>query len=185
VAGLAEKIEALRRAEVSPSHLSPLIPIQSSGSNPPFIAILPPGGTVFTYAPLARRLGNEQPVYGLQAPDFKKEDLSYSGIKNLAAYYVEAVRDFLPQGPYLLAGWCWGGLVAFEMAQQLNRQGRQVDLLALLDTAAPGLYNKLRDILFELDEVVWWVAHARESGGPIRTQSKRTFGLHPAADEER
>lgn len=55
----------------------------------------------------------------------------------MAAYYIEALRRVQPSGPYFLGGWSFGGLVAFEMAQQLQKAGDEVALLAMLDTVAP------------------------------------------------
>ncbi len=116
---------------------SPLVPIQPAGSKPPFFCIHPIFGTVFPYYQLAYCLGFDQPFYGLQPLGLDGEQPPFTRIEDMAAYYIEALRKVQPSGPYYLGGWSFGGLVAFEMAQQLLSSGHQVALLAILDTLAP------------------------------------------------
>jgi amino acid adenylation domain-containing protein len=116
---------------------SPLVPIQPAGSKPPFFCIHPIFGTVFPYYQLAYCLGFDQPFYGLQPLGLDGEQPPFTRIEDMAAYYIEALRRVQPSGPYYLGGWSFGGLVAFEMAQQLLSSGHQVALLAILDTLAP------------------------------------------------
>jgi thioesterase domain-containing protein/aryl carrier-like protein len=116
---------------------STLVPLQPQGSKPPFFCIHPSGGTVFRYANLARYIGNDQPFYGLQSPDLDGQGQSFSVLKDLADHYIALVKLVQPEGPYLLGGWSWGGVVAFEMAQQLRSQGEEIALLVAVDSVAP------------------------------------------------
>ncbi|MBD1808186.1 amino acid adenylation domain-containing protein [Microcoleus sp. FACHB-SPT15] len=116
---------------------SPLVPLQPAGSKPPFFCVHPIFGTVFPYYELAYCLGFDQPFYGLQPLGLDGEQPPLTRIEDIAAYYINCLRKVQPSGPYFLGGWSFGGLVAFEMAQQLTRGGHQVALLALLDTLAP------------------------------------------------
>ena len=116
---------------------SPLVPIQPAGSKPPFFCIHPIFGTVFPYYQLAYCLGFDQPFYGLQPLGMDGQQPPFTRIEDMAAHYIEALRRVQPSGPYYLGGWSFGGLVAFEMAQQLLSSGHQVALLAILDTLAP------------------------------------------------
>jgi thioesterase domain-containing protein/acyl carrier protein len=116
---------------------SPLVPIQPAGSKPPFFCIHPIFGTVFPYYQLAYCLGFDQPFYGLQPLGLDGQQPPFTRIEDMAAHYIEALRKVQPSGPYYLGGWSFGGLVAFEMAQQLLSSGHQVALLAILDTLAP------------------------------------------------
>ncbi|HEY0601403.1 MAG TPA: amino acid adenylation domain-containing protein [Herpetosiphonaceae bacterium] len=116
---------------------SPIVPIQSRGSKPPIFCVHPAGGTAFCYVPLARYLGADQPVYGLQAYGLEAGQTPYSTMEEIAAYYVQAIRELQPEGPYMLGGWSIGGVVAFEMAQQLRRENQEVALLALMDSELP------------------------------------------------
>ncbi|MBW4647611.1 MAG: amino acid adenylation domain-containing protein [Kastovskya adunca ATA6-11-RM4] len=121
---------------------SPLVPIQPAGSNLPFFCVHPIFGVVFPYYELAAHLGADQPFYGLQPLGIDGKHPPLNRVEDMAAYYIKALRAVQPEGPYSLGGWSFGGLVAFEMAQQLQRQGQQVALLAVLDTLAPVSGNK-------------------------------------------
>ena len=114
-----------------------LIPIQTRGSRTPFYCIHAVGGNVLTYADVARHLGADQPVYGLQAQGLDGKALPHVSIEEMARHYVQEIREFQPDGPYHLGGSSFGGLVAFEVAQQLHAQGQKVGVLALFDTWGP------------------------------------------------
>lgn len=108
--------------------------IQPGGSKPPFIWVH--GDESFGF--LARFLGADQPLYGLehQRPDGKPA--RYTQVETIAAHYLEEIRTVQSHGPYFLGGYSFGGTVAFEMAQQLKKQGEKVGLLILLDSHFPG-----------------------------------------------
>jgi amino acid adenylation domain-containing protein len=121
---------------------SPLVVIQSNGAKPPLFCVHPTGGNVLCYFDLAQSLGTEQPVYGLQAIGLEAGQVPYTQVEEMANFYLNALQTVQPQGPYRLAGWSFGGLVAYEMARQLQTQGWQVSLLALLDTVVPSVLVK-------------------------------------------
>jgi amino acid adenylation domain-containing protein len=126
---IAHQAAAIGREPVSDT---PLVALRSSGKQRPLFLVHPVGGSVFCYTELARILGPDQPVYGLQS-------LETDGtLEEMAAAYLEALRAVQPEGPYRLGGWSMGGVVAFEMARQLNGQ---VEQLAVLDVPAPGRGN--------------------------------------------
>jgi thioesterase domain-containing protein/acyl carrier protein len=138
-----EKLAVALRQQAGTSNTSPLVAIQPEGSKPPLFCVHPVGGQVMVYQPLARSLGKTQPFYALQAPDFTEIGADYISIEEMAEQYIKAIREIKPEGPYLLAGYSFGGYVAFEMAQQLTSRGEQVSLLAILDTWSPALYQML------------------------------------------
>ncbi|MEM8720135.1 MAG: amino acid adenylation domain-containing protein [Cyanobacteria bacterium P01_G01_bin.39] len=113
---------------------SALVPIQPHGDRPPLFCIHPFGGNVLCYQDLSRHLGNKQPLYGLQAVALNPELEPHTNIESMAAHYIQAIKTVQPQGPYYLCGWSMGGLIAFEMAQQLNQQGEAIAKLAILDS---------------------------------------------------
>jgi thioesterase domain-containing protein len=113
---------------------SPIIAIQPQGNKLPFFCVHPAGGNVLCYARLAHHLGLDRPFYGLQARGLSEEEEPITTVSEMAARYIEALRKVQSQGPYLLGGWSMGGVVAFEMAQQLLAQNQPVALLALLDS---------------------------------------------------
>ncbi|NJO78944.1 MAG: hypothetical protein HC827_10755 [Cyanobacteria bacterium RM1_2_2] len=126
---------------------SPLVPltvggIQAGGIQPPFFCVYPMFGVVFPYLELAHHLGNHRSFYGLQPQGLDGERLPLNRIEDMAASYSLAMQTVQPRGPYHLGGWSFGGLVAFEMAQQLTKMGQQVAFLAILDTPAPVASNQ-------------------------------------------
>ncbi|MDH7486311.1 MAG: amino acid adenylation domain-containing protein [Anaerolineae bacterium] len=147
VAGLAEVVESLQhgdegqqmaRDETARELPSVLVPIQPRGHKPPLFCVHPPSGVVFPYYSLARYLDSDQPLYGVQDVSLDGQTEPYTRVEDMAAHYVEAIRTVQPEGPYFLAGWSLGGVLAFEMAQQLHRQGQEVALLGMIDTSAPA-----------------------------------------------
>ncbi|HEV7218850.1 MAG: alpha/beta fold hydrolase [Terriglobales bacterium] len=130
---IAELSEVLRH-EVSAAHWSPMVAIQPLGSRPPFFCIHGAGGNVLIYRDLSRHLGPDQPFYGLQSQGLDGTSPPLKTIEEMAVIYVADIRKVCPHGPYYLGGYCMGGTVAFEVAQQLTAQGEQIALLALFDT---------------------------------------------------
>ena len=90
---------------------------------------------------LTKYLGPDQPVYGLQSLGLDGKRAPLTRIEDMAAHYLREIRSLQPEGPYLIGGMSFGGMVAYEIAQQLLAQGEQVGLLALLDVGAWG-YTK-------------------------------------------
>jgi amino acid adenylation domain-containing protein len=117
---------------------SPLVALQSQGTQPPFFCVHPGGGTVLCYAELAQRLGPDQPLYGLQARGLEPGQTPHADIPSMAREYLHAIRSIQPEGPYLLGGWSLGGVVAFEIARQLEQQQQAIELLLLIDSGLPG-----------------------------------------------
>ncbi len=122
---------------------SSLVPIQAGGSRPPFFCIHAAGGNVLEYHQLARLLGSDQPFYGLQAKGLDGKSEPHTSIREMAAHYLNELREIQPHGPYLLGGRSSGGTIAFEMACQLETAGEKVALLALLDTFPAGYFKLL------------------------------------------
>ncbi len=138
IEGLADSLDS----GTTSGEWSPLVAIKPRGKNPPFFCVHPIFGVVFPYCELAFQLGENQPFYGLQPKGIDGETDPLTRIEDMAADYIAALRTVQPKGPYFLGGWSFGGLVAFEMAQQLLAAGEEVALLAVLDTLAPVAANK-------------------------------------------
>lgn len=136
-AATIEHLAGILRQQPQAWERSPLIKIQSHGTNSPLFFMHPIGGNVICYASLASHLGSEQPFYGVEAPGLYGEEVPLESVEALAAHYIQALKTIQPQGPYYLGGWSMGGIVAFEMAQQLQQQGEAIALLALLDSTPP------------------------------------------------
>jgi len=118
---------------------SPLVMIQRGKvGHPPLVLVHPIGGEVFFYRDLARLLGNEQPVYAFQAPSLSGTEEPLHSVYALAERYLCELQKKGFKPPYLLGGSSFGGLVAYEMAQQLQRCDEEVRLLVMIDTPAPS-----------------------------------------------
>lgn len=118
---------------------SSLVEIQTGGSKRPFFCII----NLVGFLDLARLLGPEQPFYGLTLPAINEIQNPYTAIKDIAANCIDELRTVQPEGPYLVGGLCFGSIVAFEIAQQLQAQGHKVALLALFEPKNPFPTNVL------------------------------------------
>jgi phthiocerol/phenolphthiocerol synthesis type-I polyketide synthase E len=130
-----EELARIVRGEVAGSGWSPLVAIQPEGSRPPFFCMHGAGGTVLIYRDLSRHLGADQPFYGLQSRGLDGSCPPLNKIEEMAAVYAAEIRKVQPSGPYFIGGYCMGGTVAYEVAQQLQAEGETVALLALFDTS--------------------------------------------------
>jgi acyl-CoA synthetase (AMP-forming)/AMP-acid ligase II/thioesterase domain-containing protein len=117
---------------------SSIVPIQSEGSKCPLFGVHAAAGEVLFYRELVSHLGPDQPFYGLQAQGLDGKRLTCFRFEDMAAHYVKEMRRVQSRGPYLMAGYSLGAILAYEMAQQLKKQGEEVALLILLDPTPPG-----------------------------------------------
>ena len=114
-----------------------LVPLQTDGTRPVLFSPHASAGHVWCYKELAQYLGDDQPFYGVQAREPEDGLVYHTEVEAMASDYVQAIRGFQPSGPYWLAGWSMGGVIAFEMARQLQQQGQQVAMLAIIDAGTP------------------------------------------------
>ncbi len=123
-------------AGIGPEHV---LPMQPKGEGVPLF--LAPGaeGHALVFRELAEWLGEERPIYGLQFTEVAPSPDIAPNMHDIAARMIEQMRRVQPRGPYLLAGYSFGGTLAYEMAQQLVAAGHQVDLVALFDSFPPGV----------------------------------------------
>jgi len=147
--------KVIRASDSSRSRYS-LVAIQPNGVRPPLFCIHGESGNLLMYRSLARYLGPDQPVYGLQPQGLDGKQAPLTTIEDMAARYIKEIQVIQPEGPYFLAGYCMGGTIAFDMAQQLSQRGQRVDLLALLDTYNWSIIKRtfLHDLYFNIQK--WW-----------------------------
>jgi len=131
----------LRQAEALKNGPASIVPIKPEGGRSPIFAVSGHGGDVFCLLPLARHLHAEQPVIGVQPPGLDDTE-PIKSLEALARYEIEQIRRYRPQGPYLIAGHCAGGTLAFEVAQQLIAAGQEVALLALIGSPFPSMFGR-------------------------------------------
>ncbi|WPU95686.1 amino acid adenylation domain-containing protein [Mucilaginibacter sabulilitoris] len=113
-----------------------LIPIKPSGSKAPLYIIHGEGLNVLNFSELANCIDKDQPIYGLQAKGLNGIDEPFDSIPDIAAHYLEEILRHNPDGPYILAGYSFGGYVAVEMNRQLSVLGKKVSMLIMFDTNA-------------------------------------------------
>jgi amino acid adenylation domain-containing protein len=129
-----EQFAALLRQEGWSASWSSLVAIQAEGSRAPFFCVHGVGGNVVGFRDLARHMGTDQPFYALQPQGLDGKRPCVTSIAEMAESYLQEIRRIQPEGPYRIGGYSFGGLVAYEMAQQLRAQDQEVSLLALFDT---------------------------------------------------
>lgn len=136
VAGLA--LAAAAPAAVQAEHeLGGLLPLRPAGSKRPFFCMHHVAGTALQYFDLARTMSAEQPFYGVQAVGLDGSEEPLSKIEDMAQRYIEQMRVVQPDGPYVVGGYSFGGLIAYEVAQRLVAVGQEVALLAIIDRPVP------------------------------------------------
>jgi thioesterase domain-containing protein len=118
---------------------STVVPLRNThAERPPLFIVHGVGGNVLGFYTLAKCLGDDQPVYAIQAQSLLPDEPAVLRMEQMAAKYVRDMRAVRPEGPYHLLGFSYGGLVAYEIAQQLRAAGLEVGLVGMLDTRQPG-----------------------------------------------
>ncbi len=149
---------ALLSQQQPPSPWSSLVPIQPGGSRRPFFFH---GGSAdaLAWAKFAQRLGPDQPFYALQRPDLDGRPITDNTVEALAAKCIEEIRTVQADGPYVIGGHCFGGAVAFEIAQQLQAQGEAIASLILVDAYCPNALpdTPLGRLQERLQLIVFWL----------------------------
>lgn len=139
-AATVEELANFIRQKESSEIWSLLIPIQTNGNKPPLFCIHGSYGDAFVFRKFANLLEPDQPVYALQPQGLDGKQPLPTQIEDMAAKYIQQIRTVQPEGPYFLVGYSSGGVIAFEMGQQILAQGQKVGMLAMLDTISP-IYN--------------------------------------------
>jgi thioesterase domain-containing protein len=139
-----------------------LVTLQPHGLRPPLFVVPGADGNALPYADFARFLGSDQPVHVLQPVGFEGHGKPLERIEAIAEHFIGEIRKVQPRGPYRLAGFCVGGIVAFEIAQQLIASGEEPPLLALVETWHPssvpvvrGAPAALRPLIFLVRGLGW------------------------------
>ncbi|HXO18899.1 MAG TPA: amino acid adenylation domain-containing protein [Thermoanaerobaculia bacterium] len=187
-----EKLAEFLRQRPGTEVWSPLVELKTGSSLPPLFCVHPLSGEVFCYRDLTAAMGKDRPIFGLQARIWEQGLEPHGSIEAMAACYAEAILEAYPGGPYCLAGWSFGGLVALEVAQRLRAGGHEVALLAILDTKLTRevlkserldrfthFQNENRHLPFE---ELWEKARRDPEIGPELEQLIRLFRLPEGLD---
>jgi len=157
-----EKLAARLELNAEAISWDSLVPIKPKGSKMPLYIVHGAGLNVLLFNALAMNMDDEQPVYGLQARGINGIDEPLDVMEEIAANYVEEIINHDPIGPYAVAGYSLGGLIAYEMAKQMLALGKDVKMLAMFDTYAdqtkihtPPLKRALKDAWFFVKQVAY------------------------------
>jgi thioesterase domain-containing protein len=112
---------------------SPLVPLKAGDLEPPVFIAHGLGGSVMEFYEVVKRLQTRHPIYGMQAMAADGADIAFERIEDMAEFYIQAIKQRQPHGPYRLIGYSLGGLVTLEIAQRLSRMGEKIGLLSMLD----------------------------------------------------
>jgi thioesterase domain-containing protein len=135
-------LELLSSAHAAASQAQALVPLQRGGGRAPIYGVPGHNGDVFCYRALARALGTDQPFFGLQPPGLDGERAPLERVEDLAEYFAAQIRASGGRGACIVAGYCAGGTVAFELAQALARGGTEVRFLALFGCPYPVYFTR-------------------------------------------
>ncbi|MGH7918599.1 MAG: thioesterase domain-containing protein, partial [Candidatus Dormibacteraceae bacterium] len=116
-----------------------LVPVQTGGDRNPFFYVSPFLISALSFSGLGRYLGSDQPLYIFEPQGMDSDQPFHTSIDEMAAHYIEEMKEVQPRGPYWIGGHCAGSWVAFEMARQLQQQGEDLGLLVLVDSPPPGI----------------------------------------------
>jgi thioesterase domain-containing protein len=137
-----EILAFLRVSDTTAAGLSAAVPMRAAGSKPPLFVVPGHNGDVFCFLPLLRHLAPEQPVFALEPPGLDPGQTPIATIPELARHFVDIILQTRSAGPFLIAGYCMGGVTAFEVAALLRTLGHDVPVCALIGTNCPTIYWK-------------------------------------------
>lgn len=151
-----------------------IVPLQPQGSQVPIFAVAGHNGDVFCYRSLVEHIGTDQPFFGLQPPGVDEGTEPLADIESLAGYFAGQIREFRPEGPMAIAGFCAGGTVAFELARQLSESGREVTRLILFGAPYSSAYRALPELAERCSQLAGSAAtHSRALAGLPLTKWRR------------
>jgi thioesterase domain-containing protein len=136
-----ELLKFLQDADVISRRQPAIVPLQAQGMRPPVFAVAGHNGDVFCYRTLARHLGENQPFFGLQPPGLDGHSEPFHRVESLAEYFAKQIEAFHPDGPCIIAGYCAGGSIAFELASRLQQRGRTIAFLAMFACPYPSTFR--------------------------------------------
>ena len=117
-----------------------LVAVKPNGNKIPLFMIHGSGLNILNFADVINHFDEDQPIYGFQGVGSNGYTDWFESIEAMAACYIDSIIKINPKGPYAIAGFSFGGIVAFEIARQLKEQGKIVSIIALLDTYVDSSY---------------------------------------------
>ena len=117
----------------APCEYDPIVPLQTTGSKTPLFCVHPAIGEILVFVNLAKYFVNERPFYALRARGFNEGEAYFESVEEMVGVYLDAIRRVQPHGPYALAGYSFGAMVAFELGKRLEALGETVAFVGSID----------------------------------------------------
>lgn len=150
----SEVLEFLRSAEALERRPRAIVPLEPRGTRTPVFAVPGHNGDVFCYRALALGLGQDQPFFGLEPPGLDGRSVPLTRVEALVTYFADQIGAFRPHGPLIIAGFCAGGGIAFELGRRLQQSGRTIRFIALLGSPHPTWYRYSRQVPYSIIQQV-------------------------------
>jgi len=146
LSSLANYVNSLLSKDTRTEEYDPIVPLQLTGNKTPIFFVHPGIGEVLVFVNLAKYFQNERPVYALRARGFEPGHPFFASMDEMVSCYATAVKRTQPNGPYAIAGYSYGGVVAFEVAKRLEAIGDEVNFVGLINISP-----HIADRMYELD----------------------------------
>ena len=170
-----EILEFLASAQALAGQQRAIVPLQANGERAAVFGVPGHNGDVFCYRALAHSLGADQPFFGLQPPGVDAQSAPLTRVEDIAAYFAAQIRAFRPEAPYIIAGYCAGGTVAFELAQQLLRGGAAISFVALFGSPYPTYFRFPTQLLLRLADQAERTGNLVRELAPQSWQGRRQY----------
>ncbi|KAF8839192.1 atromentin synthetase [Paxillus ammoniavirescens] len=145
VSSLANYIDALKTKGANAEEYDPIVPLQLTGKKTPIFMVHPGVGEVLIFVNLAKYFQNERPFYALRARGFEPGQPFFTSMDEMVSCYAAAVKRTQAHGPYAIAGYSYGGVVAFEVAKRLEAMGEEVKFTGLINIP-PHIADRMHEI---------------------------------------
>ncbi|KAL4064658.1 hypothetical protein V8B97DRAFT_1987513 [Scleroderma yunnanense] len=145
LSSLASYVDRLCSKEGSQEEYDPIVPLQLTGDKTPIFMVHPGVGEVLIFVNLAKYFQNERPFYALRARGFEPNHSFFTSMDEMVSTYAAAVKRTQPKGPYAIAGYSYGGVVAFEVAKRLEAMGEEVKFTGLINIP-PHIADRMHEI---------------------------------------
>ena len=154
----------------------PLVPVQTKGRNTPFFCVHPADGNIIRFNAISAFLGDSFPFYSLQSKGLDPHTQPVSDIVDIASEYIQAIKTVQPTGPYIIGGYCMGGLIALEMANRLTQCGESVGELILISAdILPEALCQDKAKMFSIFLNEFGIPYDRESGPFFLEMRKKSY----------
>ncbi|KAG2151535.1 atromentin synthetase [Suillus clintonianus] len=145
LSSLANYVDSLFSGGAQPEEYDPIVPLSVTGNKTPIFLVHPGIGEVLIFVNLANYFQNERPFYAFRAPGFDTGHPLFTSMDEMVSFYAAAAKRVQAKGPYAIAGYSYGGVVAFEVAKRLESMGEEVKFFAPINIP-PNIAGRMREI---------------------------------------